>query len=312
MSRRRVSVVVPAMNEEENVAPLYEAIRSVTDALADLDWEFLFVDDGSTDGTLARLLALRARDPRIRILQLSRNFGSYAAIKAGFDHARGDACITISADLQDPPELFRSLTAKWGENYHVVWGVRERRDDPWTKKWAARLFYWLVRRLALADLPEHGMDCGLFDRKVVDAFRQVRDQNSITFMTIYWMGFRQARVPYRRQARRFGRSKWPIGRRVDAALDVITGFSYLPVRLASYMGLLVSAAALVGGGIVLFNRLVLGVGGLGWPSLMVTLLFLGGIQMLMLGIIGEYLWRISSEVRTRPQYIVMETFGFDQ
>jgi dolichol-phosphate mannosyltransferase len=303
---------VPAMNEEENVAPLYEAIRSVTDGLATLDWEFLFVDDGSTDGTLAQLLALRGRDPRIRILQLSRNFGSYAAIKAGFDHARGDACITISADLQDPPELFGSLTAKWGENYHVVWGVRERRDDPWTKKWAARLFYWLVRRLALADLPEHGMDCGLFDRRVVDAFRQVRDQNSITFMTIYWMGFRQARVPYRRRARRFGRSKWPIRRRVDAALDVITGFSYLPVRLASYVGLLVSAAALVGGAIVVFNRLVLGVGGLGWPSLMVTLLFLGGIQMLMLGVIGEYLWRISSEVRTRPQYIVMETFGFER
>jgi polyisoprenyl-phosphate glycosyltransferase len=312
VSRRRVSVVVPAMNEAENVAPLYEALRSVTDALGDLDWEFLFVDDGSTDGTLARLLALRARDARIRILQLSRNFGSYAAIKAGFDHARGDACITISADLQDPPELFRSLAAKWEENYHVVWGVRERRDDPWTRKWAARLFYWLVRRLALGDLPEHGMDCGLFDRKVVDAFRQVRDQNSITFMTIYWMGFRQARVPYHRRARRFGRSKWPIGRRVKAALDVITAFSYLPVRLASYVGLLVSAAALVGGGIVLFNRLVLGVGGLGWPSLMVTLLFLGGIQMLMLGVIGEYLWRINSEVRTRPQYIVMETFGFDQ
>jgi dolichol-phosphate mannosyltransferase len=299
------------MNEEENVGPLYDALRSVTDGLADLDWEFLFVDDGSTDGTLARLLALRRGDPRIRVLQLSRNFGSYAAIKAGFDHARGDACITISADLQDPPELFRSLTAKWAESYHVVWGVRERRDDPWTKKWAARLFYWLVRRLALGDLPEHGMDCGLFDRKVVDAFRQVRDQNSITFMTIYWMGFRQARVPYRRQARRFGRSKWPVGRRVKAALDVITAFSYLPVRLASYVGLLVSAAALVGGVIVLFNRLVLGVGGLGWPSLMVTLLFLGGVQMLMLGIIGEYLWRINSEVRTRPQYIVMETFGFE-
>lgn len=306
-----ISVIVPAMNEQDNVKPFYDAVRHITDSLADFRWEIIFVDDGSTDATVERISEMREKDPRVCALQLSRNFGSYAAIKAGFDYARGDACITISADLQDPPELFRSFTARWQEGYHIVWGVREQRDDPWSKRVMANLFYRLIRRLALADLPEHGMDCGLFDRKVVDTFRQIRDKNSITFMTIYWMGFRQARIPYRRQSRQFGTSKWPVGRRIKSALDVITAFSYLPVRISSYLGLIISTIAFITAVVVLFNRIVLGIGGWGWPSLMITLLFLGGIQMLMLGIIGEYLWRINSEVRDRPQYIVMEEIGLD-
>jgi dolichol-phosphate mannosyltransferase len=297
------------MNEEENVQPFYDAVKAVTDTLPEFRWEFIFVDDGSTDETVSRVLALRKTDPRVHLLQLSRNFGSYAAIKAGFDYAHGDAVISISADLQDPPELFRQFTARWKEGYHIVWGVREGRDDPWRKTMAASLFYRLVRRLALANLPDHGMDCGLFDRRVISVFRHIRDKNSITFMTIYWMGFNQARVPYHRQSRQFGSSKWPVGKRVKAALDVITAFSYLPVRLCSYLGIAVSFVAFLGAAVVLFNRLVLGIGEWGWPSLMVTVLFLGGVQMLMLGIIGEYLWRINSEVRARPQYIVMETYG---
>lgn len=309
---RLISIVVPAMNEQENILPFYETVKAVTDSLPDFQWEFLFVDDGSTDSTTERIRALIEIDPRVRVLKLSRNFGSYAAIKAGFDNARGDACISISADLQDPPELFRAFTAKWLEGYHIVWGVREQRDDPWTKRIAANVFYRLVRRLALADLPEHGMDCGLFDRKVVNVFREIRDQNSITFMTVYWMGFLQAQVPYRRQARQFGLSKWPVGKRVKSALDVITAFSYLPLRLSSYVGFFISTIAFLGAVIILFNKLVLNVGEWGWPSLMVTMLFLSGTQLLVIGIIGEYLWRISSEVRGRPQYIVMEEFGSNE
>jgi len=308
---RLISVVAPAMNEEDNVLPFYEAVKSVTDSLPEFRWEFIFVDDGSTDTTIERMLAVREKDRRVRVVQLSRNFGSYAAIRAGFDYARGDACITISADLQDPPDLFREFASRWQEGHHIVWGVREERDDPWTKRVAASLFYNLIRRLALADLPEHGMDCGLFDRRVVNVFRGIRDKNSITFMTIYWMGFRQARIPYHRQSRRFGKSKWPVGKRVQSALDVITAFSYLPVRVISYLGLAISIIAFVGTAIVLFDKLVLGIGELGWPSLMITMLFLGGVQMMMLGIIGEYLWRINSEVRGRPQYIAMKEFGFD-
>ena len=308
---RLISVVVPAMNEQENIQPFYEAVKTVTDSLLDYHWEIIFVDDGSTDSTAERIRALREEDPRVRLLQLSRNFGSYAAIKAGFDHARGDAVISISADLQDPPELFRSFTEHWRDGYHIVWGVRERRDDPWGKKLAAKLFYSLVRRLALTDLPKHGMDCGLFDRRVVNAFCQIRDQNSITFMTVYWMGFRQAQVPYHRQARQRGTTKWPLGKRVKSALDVITAFSHLPLRLSSYLGLAISITAFIGAVLILFDKLVLGFGQWGWPSVMVSMLFLAGVQLLMIGIIGEYLWRISSEVRGRPQYIVMEGFGFE-
>lgn len=309
---RLISIVVPAMNEQDNIGPFYSAVTNVTDSLNDFQWEIVFVDDGSTDLTAERIKELRSKDSRVRALQLSRNFGSYAAIKAGFDYASGDAVITISADLQDPPDLFRSFVQHWQEGHDIVWGVREQRDDLWSKRIAATIFYRLVRRLALADLPEHGMDCGLFDRAVVDVFRRIRDKNSITFMTIYWMGFRQARVPYHRQARQFGSSKWPLGKRVKSALDVITSFSYFPVRFASYMGLAISVIAFIGAVIVLFNRLVLGIGELGWPSLMVTILFLGGVQMLMMGIIGEYLWRISTEVRNRPEYIVMKELGFDR
>jgi glycosyltransferase involved in cell wall biosynthesis len=309
---RLISVVIPAMNEEDNIQPCYEAVKAVIDHLSEFQWEMIFVDDGSTDATVERILAVREKDPRVRVLQLSRNFGSYAAIKAGFDYAHGDACITISADLQDTPDLFRPFTARWQEGYHIVWGVREQRDDPWSKTLAANMFYRLIRRLALADLPEHGMDCGLFDRKVVDIFRQIRDKNSITFMTIYWMGFHQARVPYHRQSRRFGNSKWPVGKRIKSALDVITAFSCLPVRIISYLGLTITMTAFIGTVIVLVNKLVLGIGGWGWPSVMITMLFLGGVQMLMLGIIGEYLWRINSEVRGRPQYIVMKEVGFDK
>lgn len=306
-----ISIVVPALNEQENILPFYEVTKEVIDSLPDFVWEIVFVDDGSTDSTVDRVLALRETDPRVCILQLSRNFGSYAAIKAGFDYAHGDAIISISADLQDPPELFRSFAARWQEGYHIVWGVREQRDDPWSKKFAANMFYRLIRRLGLTDLPNHGMDCGLFDRRVIDAFREIHDKNAITFMTIYWMGFRQARVNYHRQARRFGTSNWPVGKRVKSALDVITAFSFLPVRLISLVGLTISIIAFIGAVIVLVNKLVLGLGELGWPSLMITVLFLGGVQMLMLGIIGEYLWRINSEVRGRPQYIVMSDSGFE-
>jgi glycosyltransferase involved in cell wall biosynthesis len=307
-----VSIVVPVMNEEDNIEPFYAAVRAVTDRLPEQEWEFLFVDDGSTDATLPRLLDLRGRDARVRILQLSRNFGSYAALRAGFDHARGDAVITISVDMQDPPALCADFVARWREGHHIVWGVRAQRDDPFGKRVLASWFYRLIRRLALPGLPTGGMDCGMFDRQVVDAFRRIPDKNSITFMTIYWMGFRQARVEYHRQRRQRGTSKWPVGKRVKSAIDVITSFSDVPIRFCSYLGLACSAVSLLGASIILFNRLVLGIGGWGWPSVMIAVLFLGGIQLVMLGVIGEYIWRIGNISRGQPWYIVMTRFGFEE
>ncbi len=308
---RRIAIVVPVMNEEENIAPFYEAVRAATDALPDIEWQFLFVDDGSTDGTVQQLLALRERDPRVCVIQLSRNFGSYAALRAGFDHARSDAIITISADLQDPPALFADFVARWRDGHHIVWGVRAQRDDPVSKRILAGWFYRLIRRLALPNLPVGGMDCGLFDRQVVEAFRHIPDKNSMTFMTIYWMGFRQAQVHYHRQRRQRGTSKWPVGKRVKSAIDVITSFSDLPIRFCSYFGLACSAISFLGAVIILFDRLLLGIGGWGWPSLMVSMLFLGGVQLVMLGILGEYIWRIGNTARGQPWYIVMTRVGVD-
>ncbi len=310
LTPRLVSVVIPAHNEELNIEPFYNAMSAVTNSLRNFEWEFVFVDDGSIDQTLTRILELRRKDLRIRILQLSRNFGSYGAYRAGLEYARGDAVITISVDLQDPPELFVQFLAHWEAGYQTVWAVRAERDDHWTRKALARLFYVILRRLALQDLPVGGMDCGLFDRKVVDAFRKITDRNGITFMTIFWMGFRQAWVSYHRQSRLYGDSKWPLAKRIKAAIDVITLYSYLPIRLASYLGLTVSVVSLVGSAIIIFNKVVWGVGAGGWPSVMVALLFLGGVQLVVLGIMGEYLWRISNEVRGQPQYIIMEEYGF--
>ena len=309
---RLITVVVPAMNEEENVEPFFAAASAVVRDLCQFEWEFIFVDDGSTDRTLDRVLALRETDSRVRVLQLSRNFGSYAAIRAGFDYARGDAVITMSADLQDPPHLFLSFVERWLDGCHVVWGIRVQRDDPWSKKILASLFYRLIRRLALPNLPTEGMDCGLFDRKVIHAFRQIPDTNIITFITIYWMGFRQARVPYHRQRRLRGKSKWPLDKRVKAALDVVTAFSYLPIRFASYLGFAVSGVSVLGAVVILFMKAAWGIGSVGWPWMMLSIFFLGGVQLLTLGIIGEYLWRISAAVRGQPNYIVMQELGFGE
>jgi glycosyltransferase involved in cell wall biosynthesis len=307
-SRRLISVVVPAMNEEESLHLFYQAVRGVTDRLAEFDWEFIFVDDGSTDRTLPVLLDLRERDPRVSVIQLSRNFGSHAALRAGIDYAWGDAVITISADLQDSPELFTQFVERWQEGYHTVWGVRASRDDPWNHRVLAGLFYRVLRGIALPGVPPGGMDCGLFDRKVIDALRRIPDGNSITFMTIFWMGFRQAQVPYHRQPRRFGYSKWPLGKRIKAALDVITAYSFAPVRLASYGGVALAGLAVVTEAAALGCAATLGTG-LGWPSLVSLLLFLAGFQLLTLGLLGEYVWRIGTEVRGRPYYIAMNEFS---
>jgi dolichol-phosphate mannosyltransferase len=309
---RLISVVAPAMNEEETIDKFYEAVKAVTDDLTHYEWEFIFINDGSTDHTSDRILALREQDPRVRLLELSRNYGSYNAIRAGFDHARGDAVISISTDLQDPPELFRSFVAGWEAGHHIVWGVRQQRDDPLLKTLLARMFYSVIRRLALKNLPANGMDCGLFDRKVIEAFRQIPDRNAITFMTIYWTGFRQMQVGYHRRARERGTSKWPFAKRMNAALDVITAFSPLPIRFISVVGLVTLLVGLVGLCGLLFSKLVLGTGEWGMPLLLIGMLVVGGLQMLMLGGMGEYVWRIAAEVRGLPRYLIMRSVGFEE
>jgi glycosyltransferase involved in cell wall biosynthesis len=303
------SAVVAALNEEDSLEAFYARMVPVLDELFS-DWEMIVVDDGSTDRTAAILRELHERDPRVRAVRLSRNFGSHAAIAAGLDHARGDLAVILAADLQDPPEVIPEFVARWREGYEIVWGAREARDDPPLRRWFARGFYGLVRRTALPGIPRTGTGsfC-LIDRSVIQSFRRFEERNRMTFGIISWSGFSQTQVPYTRAARHAGRSKWSFGNLVKAAVDTFVSFSYVPIRLISYFGIAVSALSFVFGAYVLIDYAANGTGLRGWPSLMAAILFLGGVQLITLGVVGEYVWRIAEESKRRPLYLVRERIG---
>jgi polyisoprenyl-phosphate glycosyltransferase len=306
------SAIVPCLNEEETLQTFYDAVSVVLDSLFDQRWELVFVDDGSTDGTMRVIEQLRRDDPRVRAIRLSRNFGSHVAIAAGLDNVAGDVAIILAADLQDPPETIPDLVAAWREGYEIVWGSRERRDDPLMRRVFARVFYGMIRRTALPGIPSTGTGsfC-LIDRAVIDAFQRFPERNRLTFGIISWLGFSQTQVPYRRAPRHAGRSKWSFGQLVKTAIDTFVSFSYVPLRLISYFGFLVSGVAFAFGLYVIIDHFVVGTDLKGWPSLMAAILFLGGVQLLTLGIVGEYIWRISEESKRRPLYLVRDTLGFD-
>jgi glycosyltransferase involved in cell wall biosynthesis len=306
-----ISVVVPVYNEETNIEPFYAALWEAIAGL-DVGFEVIFVDDGSTDQTFELIHDLACQDKRVKALRFSRNFGSHSAMTAGMRYARGDAVVLISVDLQDPPALIGEFIEKWRAGYQVVWGVRQGRDDPWSKKVLANGFYALIRRIAIPDYPPQGMDCGLFDRRVIEAFNHFSEVSRIVPTLLIWTGFRQTLVPYHREARRSGESKWPLAKRIKAAIDIIVSFSYFPIRFMSYLGIFISCISFVYASFLIVRRVVFGLGGSGWPSVMVAILFLGGLQLIMLGILGEYIWRTSEQVRGRPLYILMEEVGFGE
>ena len=304
------TAVVPCKDEEENLELFYERLSAVLDEQFGERWEILFVDDGSTDRTVDGIRALNDRDPRVRGVRLSRNFGSHVAIAAGLDVAEGDVAVILAADLQDPPEVIREFVAKWQDGYDIVWGARETRDDPLARRMLARLFYGTIVRRALPDIPRTGTGsfC-LIDRAVIGAFRQFRERNRLTFGIISWSGYSQTQVPYERASRHAGRSKWSPAQLVKTAIDMFVSFSYGPLRLISYFGLFVSLFAFLFGFYVVINYIINGTSLSGWPSLMSALLFLGGAQLVTLGVLGEYLWRISEEAKSRPLYLVRERIG---
>lgn len=306
-----VSVVVPILNEVENIAPFYAEFLSATRDVPQLLWELIFVDDGSADGSLDKIAAIASTDSRVKAVQLSRNFGSHAALTAGMGYAAGDAVMVISVDLQDPPQLLSRFFQEWQRGYHIVWGVREGRRDPWGKTALATSFYWLCRRIALPNFPKGGMDCGMFDRRVVDVFLGIGDRTGYLFGTLLWCGFRQAHIQYVRGARLRGRTKWSLPSRIKAALDLIVSFSYVPIRFMSYLGLGISLISVLYACDLVVERLIFGAGAPGWPSIMVAVLFLGGLQLIMLGVLGEYVWRTLEQVRGRPAFIVMREIGLE-
>lgn len=299
-----LSIVTPAYNEAGNLPLLYQRLVKVLEPL-EIDWEWIVVDDHSSDETFAVIERIDEDNPSIRGIRFARNFGSHAAISCGLHHAQGDCVVVLAADLQDPPELLPELLAKWNDGAQVVWAAREQREgEKATKVGFARLYYFLMRRLVgLKEMPVAGADFFLLDQQVLHAFRQFNERNVSLMALITWMGFRQTVVSYNKQTRLHGRSGWSLEKKLKLVVDSVTSFTYFPIRLMSYLGFIVAIVGFLYAGIVMFNA-VRGLPPQGWASLMVVVLILGGFQMLMLGVLGEYLWRALDEARSRPPYLI--------
>jgi len=311
VTRPLITIVVPVFNEGDNLRLFYEAVIGVIRTMSEYDWGFIFVDDGSRDGSFEALTALRAQDDRVQALRFPRNFGSHVAIAAGIDYCHGDAAVVMAADLQDPPALIRDFVDRWRSGHDVVWGARTGRDEGALRSYGMAMFYRLVRRFAIPTYPEGGTGsfC-LISRPVIDAFRQCQERNRLTFGLIAWSGFRETSVPYHRPRRLIGASSWTLRKMVKAAIDTFISFSSLPIRTISFLGLLVSALSFVFGVYVFINQIFFGTRVMGWTSVMLAVLMLGGVQLLMIGVLGEYLQRILDEARGRPLYIVERAIGF--
>ena len=306
-----LSILAPVKDEEEAIAGFVGRVRAVLDALGEPQgWEILFIDDGSHDATLAAIHAEHRADPRICCLSLSRNFGKEAALSAGLDHAAGQVVIPLDVDLQDPPEVIGTMLARWREGFDVVYGVRRSRaSDSLPKRLTADLYYRAHNYLSADKIPEHAGDFRLLDRKVVDVIRLMPERNRFMKGLFAWAGFRQAAVEYDRVQRDVGSSKFNYWKLWTLALDGITSGSTLPLRVWSYLGGLVAIGALVYAVFVVIRTVIHGGDVPGYPSLMVAILFLGGVQLLSLGVLGEYVGRILVETKHRPIYVVRETIG---
>jgi len=314
MSAAELSVIVPVKDEEEAVGPCVERLGAVLDK-SDVAgrYEILFVDDGSSDGTLDAIRRLHHGNPHVRAISLSRNFGKEAALSAGLDHALGRAVVPLDVDLQDPPEVLPAMIAKWREGFEIVYGVRDNRDtDSFPKRLTADLYYRAHNLLTHDKIPEHAGDFRLLDRKVVDVIRAMPERNRFMKGLFAWAGFRQSSVSYTREPRRVGRTKFNYWKLWTFALDGITSASTVPLRVWSYIGASVAVLAMAYAIIVVIRTLMFGVDTPGYASLMVAILFLGGLQLLCLGILGEYVGRIFTETKGRPIYVVREMIGGDE
>ncbi len=306
-NRPRYSIVAPVFNEEGTLAEFYRRTRAVMDAL-DGSSELILVFDGSLDRSPEIGRELRAQDPRVKNIVFSRNFGHQIAITAGIDYAEGDAVVIIDADLQDPPEVIHTLVEKWKEGFQVVFAQRAKRHgETFFKLFTAAFFYRLIRRLAAIDIPADAGDFRLIDRRVVCALRQVREHHRFMRGLSVWVGFKQTAIQYERHERYAGTTQYTLRKMVKLASDAITGFSYVPLQLATTLGFWISGIALVAIPIVAVLRIFLGQTFFsGQATTLISVLFLGGVQLIFLGILGEYLGRIYDEVKHRPLYITTE------
>lgn len=312
MAEPDYSFVIPVYNESETLPELERRLVAVFGEL-DGPAEAILIDDGSSDGSAALALELARRDDRFKIVRLSRNFGHQIAVTAGIDHAAGNAVIVMDGDLQDPPEVVLEMAKLWREGFDVVYGVREhRKGESVFKRATAAVFYRLLRRVTPVEMPADVGDFRLVDRRAVDAFKALRESNRYVRGMFSWIGFRQTGVLYARDSRYAGATKYPLRRMWKFALDALVSFSNLPLRLALALGFVVSTAAFAGAIITAALKLSGAYAVPGWASLLVAVSFLGGAQLVVLGMIGLYVGRIYDEVKRRPLYVVQETFGLDR
>jgi polyisoprenyl-phosphate glycosyltransferase len=303
MPAPELSVVIPVYNEEENLGVLVNRLVGALEG-ASLDFEIVFVDDGSCDGSVQKLNEIGASEKRIVVIELARNFGHQVAITAGLDFARGRAIAVMDADLQDPPEVLPQFVAKWREGNEVVYAIRAARKEGWFKTTSYKIFYRLLRHVSNIDIPLDAGDFCLMDRCVVDLLKSMPERNRFVRGIRSWVGLRQVGVPFERQARHAGTSKYTVGRLIILALDGLISFSYVPLRLITFLGLSVSVLAI---GLAIFffaKKLLYGLDPPGFATLIVSIFFLAGIQLITLGVIGEYVGRIFEEAKRRPLYVL--------
>jgi len=306
MERPTFTIIAPIFNELENIPELYPRIREVMDQTNE-PWELILVDDGSTDGSTEIIRKLAENDMRVRPIIFARNFGHQIAVTAGIDYSRGDAVVIIDADLQDPPEVIIKLIAKWREGYEVVYAVREEREgETWFKRFTASLFYRLIHAVTNVDIPLDTGDFRLIDKKVVDIMNTMRERHRFLRGMSAWVGFKQVGVNYKRKPRYSGTSKYPLRKMVQFALNAITSFSYFPLQLATYIGFISAGLSVLAIPIIAILRLTTGTVLMGQATTLIMVFFFGGVQLISLGIIGEYIGRIYDEVKGRPLYTVAE------
>ncbi len=298
------SIVAPIFNESETIHEFHRRISEVMDEVGE-PWELVMIDDGSTDGSTEILRALALEDSRVRPVIFARNFGHQIAVTAGWDYARGDAVIVIDSDLQDPPEVIPELIDRWREGYEVVYAVRaEREGESWFKLWTASLFYRMIYKITDVKIPLDTGDFRLIDRKVIDVLRKMREHYRFLRGLSAWVGFKQIGVPYRRAARFAGSTKYPFKKMLKLAVNAVTGFSYFPLQLATYIGFSAAFLSILLIPVVIIIRATTEIQLAGQATTLVAVLFLGGVQLISLGILGEYLGRVYDEVKGRPLYVV--------
>jgi glycosyltransferase involved in cell wall biosynthesis len=306
-NRQKISLVIPCYNEEEVIGETLLRLESLASKLGNFALEWIFIDDGSRDKTRKLLSAAAARDSRIKLVAFARNFGHQIAVTAGVDLAEGDAVVLIDADLQDPPEVILKMVEKWQEGYDVAYGVRtERRGESRFKRITAKMFYRFLNRISDVPIPLDTGDFRLMSRRVVNCLKNMPERDRFIRGMVSWVGYRQIGIPYVREARFAGESKYPLRKMIRFSLDGILSFSTKPLRLAMTLGLVSSLLALAGIGYVLYVRLLTQGWVEGWAGILCSILFLGGIQLMSIGILGEYIGRIYNESKQRPLYFVDE------